>query len=249
MNTEPRFPPLLKGLEVDIGDDPFEVAVDLAEAGCDPGIVTYDLTREWLHAAIIFAPEVPLSKAMAMLIACGVGFSNALGALSPPEVAVHLGWDGTIYVNGASCGRLRAACNAIAPDEEPDWLVVGLSVAMFPSGDLEGGETPDETTLFQEGCDEVGPVQLLESWARHTLVWIHRWTDDGSAPLHAEWSGMAYGLGGGITTEVSGETVTGKFIGTDEDFGMLIRTNTGTVVKPLTDLLVSDNGEDGEDQE
>ena len=237
MKTEPTFPPLLKGLEVDIGDEPFEVAIDLADAGCDAGIVTYDITQEYLRAAIIFAPEVPLSEAMAMLIACGIGFANALGALGPPEVGVHLGWDGTIFVNGATCGKLSVASNVYDPEEEPDWLVVGLSVAMFPANDLEGGETPDETTLFQEGFDEVGQVHLLESWARHTLVWINRWTDDGPGPLHAEWSGMAYGLGGGITTDVAGETVTGKFLGVDEDFGMLIKTNTGTVVKPLTELL------------
>jgi biotin-(acetyl-CoA carboxylase) ligase len=240
MNAEPTFPPLLKGVEVDIGDDPFEAAIELADAGCDAGIVTYDITREYLRAAIIFAPEVPLSEAMAMLIACSIGFANALGALSPPEVAVHLGWDGTIYVNGATCGKLSVASNVYDPEEQPYWLVVGMSVALFPASDLEGGETPDETTLFQEGCDQVGPVQLLESWARHTLVWINRWTDDGPGPLHAEWSGMAYGLGGGITTDVTGETVTGKFIGADEDFGMLIKTNTGTVVKPLTELLYED---------
>lgn len=241
MNAEPTFPPLLKGLEVDIGDDPFEVAIDLADAGCDAGIVTYDITQEYLRAAIILAPEVPLSEAMAMLIACGIGFANALGALAPPEVGVHLGWDGTIFVNGATCGKLSVASNVYDPKEEPDWLVVGLNVAMFPANDLEGGETPDETTLFQEGCDAVGPVQLLESWARHTLVWINRWSDDGAGPLHAEWSGMAYGLGGGITTDVVGETVTGKFIGADENFGMLIKTNTGTVVKPLTELLYEED--------
>ncbi len=241
MNAEPTFPPLLKGVEVDIGDDPFEAAIDLADAGCDAGIVTYDITQEYLRAAIILAPEVPLSEAMAMLIACGIGFANALGALSPPEVGVHLGWDGTIFVNGAACGKLSVASNVYDPDEEPDWLVVGLSVAMFPANDLEGGETPDETTLFQEGCDEVGPVQLLESWARHTLVWINRWSDDGPGPLHAEWSGMAYGLGSGITTDVAGETITGKFLGADEDFGMLIKTNTSTVVKPLTELLYEED--------
>lgn len=243
MTAEPRFPPLLKGRRVDPGDDPFAVAVDMAVAGCDAGVVTYDISHEFLRAAIVLAPEVPLSQAMVMLIACGVGFSNALGALGPPEVGVHLGWDGTIYVNGATCGHLAVAADTDNPEAEPGWLVVGLNVALFPRAGLEGGETPDETTLFQEGCDTVNPFDLLESWSRHTLVWIHRWSGDGPAPLHAEWSGMAWGLGGGITTLVSGETVSGRFMGVDEDFGMLIRTNTGTVVKPLTELL---NGEDVE---
>jgi BirA family biotin operon repressor/biotin-[acetyl-CoA-carboxylase] ligase len=243
MNAEPTFPPLLKGLEADIGEDPFELAIDLSDTGCDPGTVVYAITQEHLRAAIILAPEVPLSEAMAMLIACGIGFANALGALGAPEVAVQLGWDGTIFVNGATCGGLGVDASIYDPDEVPDWLVVGLTVAMFPENDLDGGDMPDETTLFQEGCGAVDPVGLLESWARHTLVWINRWSDDGPAPLHAEWTGMAYGIGNGITTEVSGETVTGKFLGTDEDFGMLIKTKTGIVVKPLTELLVEGDWE------
>lgn len=237
MIADPTFPPLLKGVEADPGEDPFDLAIDMAKTGCDAGSVVYNVTRDRLRVAIVLAPEVPLSEAMAMLIACGIGFANALGALGPPEVAVHLGWDGTIFVNEATCGSLRVAASTGDPEAMPDWLVIGMSVALFPAAGLDGGETPDQTTLFQEGCGDVEPFRLLESWARHTLVWINRWSDDGPAPLHAEWTGMAYGLGNGITTDVSGETVAGKFLGTDEDFGMLIKTKTGTVVKPLTELL------------
>lgn len=247
MIAAPSFPPLLKGQAADNGDDPFELAITRAVEGCEPGLIVYGLTPDYLRAAIVLAPEVPLSEAMAMLVACGIGFANALGALSPPEVGVQLGWDGSVFVNGAVCGDLQVATNAEDLEAVPDWLIVGLGVALFPSAameaGMEGGETPNQTTLFQEGCDTVDPVRLLESWARHTLVWIHRWSEDGPGPLHAEWTGIAYGIGNGLITAVAGETVTGKFLGTDEDFGMLIKTKSGTVVKPLTDLLYRDDRE------
>ena len=63
---------------------------------------------------------------MAALPACAVGFQNALGALAPPEVAVHLDWAGGVRVNGAHCGRLRAAADTRDPLAVPGWLVVGL---------------------------------------------------------------------------------------------------------------------------
>ena len=43
------------------------------------------------------------------------------------------------------------------------------------------------------------PVDLLESWVKHTLVGINRWADDGVAPLHREWRGLAHGMGKDIS--------------------------------------------------
>ena len=128
-----------------------------------------------------------LAKAMAMLPLCGVGFQNALGALSPPEVAVQLEWNGGIRVNGAACGALRMMASTTNPAAVPDWLVVGFTLPLYPANDPDMAQTglnPDQTALYAEGCAEVQPPALVESWARHTLHWINRWEDLGPASLH-----------------------------------------------------------------
>jgi biotin-(acetyl-CoA carboxylase) ligase len=223
----PSFPPLFVGQDAS-GGDPFARACATAEAGCDAGLVIYDLAPDTLRAAIVFAPEVPLAKAAAMLPICGVGFQNALGALAPPEVGVHLGWDGTIYVNGGRCGALRIAA-AGQPQEEPDWLVIDLTLTLWPISD-DTGLTPDDTALYAEGCAEVDAVALLEAWVRHTLVGINAWADNGMAQLHREWSGLAHKLEGEMT--VAG--MTGTFIGLDEDLGLLLKVDEKVTLIPLT---------------
>ena len=90
MTLEPIFPPLLTGVACEPGIDPFDKALMLAARGCDAGTITYSITENLLAAGFVFAPDVELSKSLAMLPLCGVGFQNALGALAPPEVAVHL---------------------------------------------------------------------------------------------------------------------------------------------------------------
>jgi len=230
--TEPSFPPLFEGQRVAAGIDPFDKARAMAALGCDAGLIVHHVTANWLRAAIVLAPEVSLDRAMAMLPACGVGFQNALGALAPPEVAVHLAWDGGIFVNGAACGRLRAAASTPDPLAEPDWLVIGLEIPLWPETDRPG-DTPDRTALYAEGCAEVDPVALLESWARHTLVAINHWADDGPRALHAEWQGLARDLGEDVT--VLG--MTGTFLGVDEAFGMLLRDGEDTHLLPLSRLL------------
>jgi hypothetical protein len=228
-----HFPPLMSGLAVSGNDDPFDAARRQAALGCDAGLIAYALGADVLRAAIVFAPEIALGKAMVMLPLCGIGFQNALGALAPPEVAVHLGWDGALRINGARCGRLRVAAAGTDPEAVPDWLVVGLELPLWPASD-DPGATPDDTALYAEGCADVEAPRLLESWARHTLNWLSRWEQDGTRALHAEWRGLAHGIGEPALQ--NGQD--GTFLGVDEDFGMLLRDKTGeTHLIALTTLL------------
>ena len=70
----------------------------------------------------------------------------------------------------------------------------------------------------------------MESWSRHTLVWINRWLDDGFQPLHAAWRDRAWEMG----EDLPGG---GAFMGLDELGGMLVKTSRSTEIRPLTTLL------------
>ncbi|MEQ6250700.1 DUF4444 domain-containing protein [Sulfitobacter sp. HNIBRBA3233] len=234
MSDALSFPPLMSGEAV--AGDAIAAACARAAEGVNAGLITYRLAGAEMEAALVFAPEVPLTRAVAMLPLCGVGFQNALGALSPPEIAVQLDWDGRIRINGASCGAFRMVASTTDPDAVPDWLVVGFTLPLYPADDPDmanTGATPDQTALYAEGCAEVSPPALVESWARHTLHWINRWEDLGPKSLHAEWRGLVFDL----ESEVTLQGQSGTFIGVDEDFGMLLRAGETTRLIPLTTLL------------
>ena len=225
----PSFPPLLRGEEATAGTDPFEKATAAALIGCDPGLLVWSRDADTMRAAMVLAPECPLSQAIGIVFAPAIGFIDALGALGPPEVAIHHVWPNRFKVNGADCGGMKVAASTTDPGTEPDWLVIGIAIPMLPKGD--GGETPDQTCLFHEGCADVTPLRLLESWSRHSLVWINRWLDEGLAPLHAAWRERAWEIGEPLPDGA------GTFMGLDEDGGMLVKTDQGTTVRPLTDVL------------
>ena len=227
-----QFPPLFSAMAT-AGADPFVAACEQASAGCDAGLVTHDIQPDRLRAAIVFAPEVPLAQSVVMLPLCSVGFQNAFGAIAPPEVSVHLEWDGAIRVNGAVCGSLSMTAMPQNPHEVPDWLVVGLTLTLW-APDQDTGLTPDVTSLYAEGCSEVDPAHLLEAWVRHTLVWINRWSDDGVRPLHSEWSPLAHG----INAPYSIDGAQGTFLGVDENFGMILKSGDETRIIPLTQTLM-----------
>jgi len=234
------FPPLFTGEAVSGSTDPFTKACTKAMIGCDAGLLVHSITPDHIRAAIVFAPETSLEEAMSAFIACGVGLQNAMGALAPPEVGVHLGWQGEIYVNGGRAGRLRMAASGNDPAQEPDWLVVGLELDLLPQGDGETGERPNDTCLMMEGCGDISPIRLLEAWSRHTLVWLNEIETDGIRSLHEQWRGLAKGMGEDIALTVAGAP-SGTFVGVDEQFGMLLRRGDETRLIPLTACL--ENGD------
>lgn len=232
--ADPSFPPLLRGAEAD--GDPFDDAGARARAGADPGLLVWTRRADAMQAAIVLAPEQPLERAIGVYLAAPVALGDALGALSPPEVGVHYTWPGGILVNGGRCGRIRAAAATLDPSAVPDWLVLGVEMPFLPPEGAEGGETPDETCLYAEGCGDVLPLALLESWSRHLLVWIHTFVDDGIAPLHAAWRARAWKTGEPLPD--GSPWGPGTFLGLDEQAGMLVKRPDGaTTLHPLTRAL------------
>jgi len=237
MSAHPSFPPLLSGLATGPAN-PFSVACAEAARGTDSGLLTWSLSDERLRAALVLAPEEPLSSAMAAFCACAVGLQNALGVLAAPETAVQLDWSGGVRVNQAHCGGLHVAASTRDPAVEPDWLVIGLELTLRLPDALEPGQTPDWTALNQEGCGEIDPMDLLEAWSRHSLLWINGLGDArGRANLYREWKGLVFDLGKEITLPIEGQRLAGTFLGVDENFGMVLKTETRTRLIPLTHLL------------
>lgn len=222
----PQFPPLLSGEPVAKGVDPFAKAVARAALGADPGLVVWSEETSTLRAAMVLAPEVPLEQAAPAAFALALGLGDALGALAPPEVAVHFDWPSGLRVNGARCGRLRAAASTDDPAAEPDWMVVGIEIPLTPPRARDPGADPERTWLAEEGCAEITASRLLEAWSRHSLVWINTWTERGFQPLHESWRGRAWGLGEPLTEG-------GVFMGLDEYGGQLVKSASGTALRPL----------------
>ena len=227
-----EFPPLLTGVAVP--GDPFLAALESVATEVEPGTVFFGADPDRMQAAIVLAPEEPLGSALRVSFAVTLGLNDALGALAPPEVAVHLVWPDRIKVNGALCGRIAAKASTEDAAAEPDWLVVGVEVPLRDAGRDEPGRIARQTTLYEEGCGDITAPDLIEAWGRHMMNWLHIFLTEGFEPLHREWRGKADGLGETIDYPNAGE-----FLGLDELGGMILKAGDGTRILPLTAMLES----------
>jgi biotin-(acetyl-CoA carboxylase) ligase len=230
----PRFPPLLHGLASGPAD-PFAVALARARHGVDPGLLVWSLTEERLRTALVLTPEEGLDRAVAALPACMVGLRDALGVLAPAETAVQFDWAGTLRINGAVAGGVRAAASMPVRGDVPRWMAVGWDLRLRLPPGAEGGRTPEATALIEEGCGEVAPVDLLEAYARHALHWLNRLEERGGrAALGADWAGLLWGRG---ETARALDGGAGTFLGVDEDYAMLLKAPSGIRRIPLTAVV------------
>ncbi|MBW0148518.1 biotin/lipoate--protein ligase family protein [Marinobacter arenosus] len=230
MIESPQFPPLLSGELVPRHTDPFDKAVSRAIAGVDSGTIFYSGEDDALRAALVLAPETPLEEAIQAVYVAQLGLAESLGALAPPEVPVYFQWPDRIKVNNAVCGGVRFAADVSDPEAYPNWLVIGIDVPFAPVG-AEPGEHPNQTCLREEGCGDITPMALLESWSKHTLLWLNYFMDSGFERVHQEWRPRCDTLG-----KIVDQPKPGLFVGLDEKGRMLLRQDVMTETLSLIEF-------------
>lgn len=230
--TDPTFPPLLSGEKVARDLDPFAKAVGASMMSCDPGTVFYAEDSDTLRAAITLAPELPLKESVSVIHALMLSLADSLGALGPPELAVHFVWPSQLKINAARCGELRFKASTTQPDEIPEWLVIGLRVPFVRPESLEAGSDPSQTWLYEEGCIELTVPQIIESWSRHTLVWLNTFEDEGYQAIQDHWRAKCDSIGSDIIYPAEG-----TFVGTDGQGSLLLKRDGLTSIHHLIDEM------------
>ncbi len=230
---DPIFPPLLSGHDVKGARKPFAAACEGAAQGAlGAGDVVWSRNAQMLDLAIVLEPEVAFATAVEMMPVGMVAAGDCLGSLTPPQVGVTFTWPNIVRLNGAMAGAVRGAVSGHpAPDAVPDWMVIGFWLRHHRGkGDPEPGEQPDITWLAEEGGAELTRTELIESYCRHLLTWIHSWQEDGFRAVHDSWLYRAAERGGAITARtLEGDPVSGAFLGLDESGNLLVKDESGAV--------------------
>lgn len=218
----------------------FEMACARASSGeLGAGDVVWSRHATQVDAAIVLEPEVSLESAVQMLPLSMVAIGDCLGALTPPQVGLTFTWPGTIRLNGAYAGVMKAAAagkqdlNAI-----PNWMVIGLWLRhKRVDTDPEPGKVPDMTWLSEEGCEDLTRTEIIESYTRHFLTWLNTWNEDGFKSVHASWLFRAHENNAGIAFELSGKSYSGVMRGLDDNGNLLFQDGDETKSALLIDAF------------
>jgi hypothetical protein len=181
-----RLPPPFRLVTLREVGDAFLHAQQIApEEGA--GTLVYVGRFDMAEFAVVLEPDEPLRTARRALYAGMNALADALLVHAPPEKAIAIDWPDALRVDGGLVGGGRLAWPEGADEEAvPDWLVFGGMIRTVSMTE-EAGLHPLETALDQEGFEEHGASALVESFARHLMVAIDAWQQDGFPALMKEY--------------------------------------------------------------
>ena len=159
--------------------DAFAHATGVAAAE-GAGTLVYVGRFDLAEFAVVLEPEEPLRTARRAIYAGLTALADALAVHAPPEKPIHFDWPDAVRVDGGLVGGARLAWPPGADENEPpDWLVLGAMIRTVAMGDEEPGLRPLSAALEEEGFDDLGSGRLVESFARHLMVAVDTWQEQG----------------------------------------------------------------------
>jgi biotin-(acetyl-CoA carboxylase) ligase len=176
------LPPPFRAVALREAGDAFAYAVEIA-AAAGAGTLVHVGRFDLAEFAVVLEPDEPLRTARRALFAGLTALADALAVHAPPEKPISFDWPGTIRIDGGIVGGARLAWPSDASEEiAPAWLVFGAMIRTAAVGGEEPGLHPSGTTLDAEGFDH-DSSRLMESFARHLMVAIDTWQQDGFAEV------------------------------------------------------------------
>lgn len=178
-----NLPPPFRAVALREVGDAFAHAVSIAEregAGTLVHVGRFDLAE----FAVVLEPDEPLRTARRTLYAGLAALADTLAAHAPPEKPINIVWPDAIVVDSGLVGGGRLAWPAGADeDAPPPWLVFAAMIRTVAIGEEEPGLHPLAAALDDEGFLDLGSERLIEGFARHLMVAVDTWQQDGFAEV------------------------------------------------------------------
>lgn len=168
----------------EVGDAFAHAKSNAAELGA--GTLVYVGRFDLAEFAVVLEPDEPLRTARRAFYAGMVALGDALLAHAPPEKEIRYVWPDAIHVDLGLVGGGQLAWSEGDESAPPAWLVFGGMIRTVSLGD-DPGVRPLATALEEEGFDDAGSAHLVESFARHLMVAVDAWQEDGFATVAKDY--------------------------------------------------------------
>lgn len=213
--TLPLLPPAFTLITLDRERPALAHALAAAARGAADGTVYWTERADRLEAAFVLEPESAVDATLPAHLVLMTALGDALAALLPPGRPVGLHWPGRVSLDGATLGHVTWRLPPSGPGAVPPWLVQGVVIRLAGEPGLEPGDAPGRTSLDDEGAGDIGAADLLEALARYFLAWMHRWQEEGFAPVAQAWNARCPERGGEIAVARGDGEICGRLLGVD----------------------------------
>ncbi len=185
LRREPVLPPGFSLVTLRESGDAFAHAQAIA---AEAGAATLVWVRRFdiVEFAVVLEPDAILAEARLAHYLAMNALADALAIHSPPERPILFRWPDALTYDLGLIGGGRLAWPADCPENQvPDWLVFGAMVRATTMSPFQPGQTG--VGMAEEGFEEVDAVDLIEAFARHLMLGVARWQEEGARAAARRW--------------------------------------------------------------
>jgi biotin-(acetyl-CoA carboxylase) ligase len=165
----------------EVGDAFAHAKANAAELGA--ATLVYVGRFDLAEFAVVLEPDEPLRGARRAFYAGMAALLDALAAHAPPEKSITCAWPDTIFIDHGLVGGGQLTWPGGPEDQPPDWLVFGATIRTVALDETEPGLRPLSAALEDEGFAEFSSGTLVESFARHLMLYVDTWRELGFAAI------------------------------------------------------------------
>lgn len=233
MTHSADLPPLYELVTLEETSDITAEAVRLAQQGADEGTVVWADSQtpgraasgtHWigteggLLCALILRPEMPAATVVQLATVATVSLGAAMADIVSPLTRLDYRWPASILLNEGKAADVWLTVGP-ATDKGFPWCIVnvGANILQPPTGMGFAA-----ASVQGEGDCRTSPAELLEHFARHFLVWVNRWAEEGFEPVQRTWMQRVSGMGEHIRIALGKQTVAGTVASVDAEGALFV---------------------------
>jgi BirA family biotin operon repressor/biotin-[acetyl-CoA-carboxylase] ligase len=186
-----------------------------------------------VFATLILRPPVAAQRLSTLPLVAGVAVAEVIERVSGGTVWLKWPNDVWLEVDDGAAKLAGILVSSTLRGARVDYVLIGVGINVLGGEDLPSGATSIQATGLTMTPDEVFQC-LLECFAGAYAAYV---AADGRPSLSG-WLARAALLGEVVTIEDAGRSLTGTFVGIDEDGGLLIEETAHKIHKVVAGDLV-----------
>ncbi len=184
-----------------------------------------------IYFSLILRPKLPPNEAAKLTLLCAVAVAEAVARVSGIEARIK--WPNDLLVGKKKLAGILTELHA--ETDRVKFVVVGVGLNVnTPESQLP----TDATSLRLEAGRVFSRVQVLQEVLRELEHWYLRFGREGFPPVLERWKELSLTLGRRVRVADPAGFVEGEAKDIDEDGGLLIRQDTGVIVKRMAGDVV-----------
>lgn len=189
------------------------------------------------YATLLMQPQGGAETVALRSFAAALALREAFVALTGLPAAFRLKWPNDVLLNGGKVAGILL--EGLSTGQGLRHLAIGIGVNLIAAPDpsaVEPGAVPPVSLLSDTGL-RVTPEAFLDALAPAFARWEAVLSEQGFAPVRAEWLAHAARLGEVIRARTGSEERQGVFETIDAGGALILRQGQGTVAIPAADVF------------